>query len=120
MPATAQVVLPVVLRGRQVVLFEPLRLTKGLVLSSGRRDLNPRRPPWQGGTLPLSYSRKRRYINRLHKLKIRSRRAPKASAPATYDPAPGSVKLGLPKEPHRRMTHDGPVPVVHRLLVVEQ
>src|SRR5215217_2281081 len=21
---------------------------------SGRRDLNPRRPPWQGGTLPLS------------------------------------------------------------------
>ena len=24
---------------------------------SGRRDLNPRRPPWQGGTLPLSYSR---------------------------------------------------------------
>ena len=27
---------------------------------SGRRDLNPRRPPWQGGTLPLSYSRRRR------------------------------------------------------------
>ena len=26
-------------------------------LESGRRDLNPRRPPWQGGTLPLSYSR---------------------------------------------------------------
>ena len=25
---------------------------------SGRRDLNPRRPPWQGGTLPLSYSRR--------------------------------------------------------------
>jgi hypothetical protein len=24
---------------------------------SGRRDSNPRRPPWQGGTLPLSYSR---------------------------------------------------------------
>src|SRR4051812_16430719 len=23
-------------------------------LESGRRDLNPRRPPWQGGTLPLS------------------------------------------------------------------
>ena len=29
-------------------------------LKSGRRDLNPRRPPWQGGTLPLSYSRERR------------------------------------------------------------
>ena len=25
---------------------------------SGRRDLNPRRQPWQGCTLPLSYSRK--------------------------------------------------------------
>src|SRR3569623_651176 len=28
-----------------------------LAFRSGRRDLNPRRPPWQGGTLPLSYSR---------------------------------------------------------------
>ncbi len=25
---------------------------------SGRRDLNPRPPPWQGGVLPLNYSRK--------------------------------------------------------------
>jgi hypothetical protein len=41
MPPTAQVVLPVVLRGRQVVLFEPLRLTKRLVLSSGRRVPKP-------------------------------------------------------------------------------
>ncbi len=24
---------------------------------SGRRDSNPRHPPWQGGTLPLSYAR---------------------------------------------------------------
>ena len=24
---------------------------------SGKRDLNPRQPPWQGGALPLSYSR---------------------------------------------------------------
>ena len=24
---------------------------------SGRRDLNSRPPPWQGGALPLSYSR---------------------------------------------------------------
>ncbi len=24
---------------------------------SGKRDLNPRHPPWQGGALPLSYSR---------------------------------------------------------------
>jgi hypothetical protein len=41
MPTTAQVVLPVALRGWQVVLFEPLRLTKGLVLSSGRRVPKP-------------------------------------------------------------------------------
>ena len=33
---------------RHPVAFETL---------SGRRDSNPRRPPWQGGTLPLSYSR---------------------------------------------------------------
>src|SRR5574340_841204 len=26
-------------------------------LWSGRTDLNRRRPPWQGGTLPLSYAR---------------------------------------------------------------
>ncbi len=26
---------------------------------SGRTDLNRRRPPWQGGTLPLSYARSR-------------------------------------------------------------
>ena len=28
-------------------------------LWSGRRELNPRRQPWQGCTLPLSYSRVR-------------------------------------------------------------
>lgn len=27
------------------------------VQMSGKRDLNPRPPPWQGGALPLSYSR---------------------------------------------------------------
>ena len=27
------------------------------IIWSGRRDLNSRHPPWQGGTLPLSYSR---------------------------------------------------------------
>ncbi len=29
----------------------------GDVSMSGKRDLNPRPPPWQGGALPLSYSR---------------------------------------------------------------
>ncbi len=35
------------------------RLTRWLafILWSGKRDLNPRRLPWQGSTLPLSYSR---------------------------------------------------------------
>ena len=28
-----------------------------LQVMSGKRDLNPRPPPWQGGALPLSYSR---------------------------------------------------------------
>ena len=31
-------------------------------LWSGRRDLNPRRSPWQGDTLPLSYARRRRVV----------------------------------------------------------
>ena len=34
-----------------------LRRGPGTEFWSGRRDSNPRRPPWQGGTLPLSYSR---------------------------------------------------------------
>ena len=41
MPTAPQVVLPVVLRGLQVVLFEPFVLTKGLVFLSGRRDSKP-------------------------------------------------------------------------------
>ncbi len=32
---------------------------------SGRRDLNPRHPRWQRGTLPLSYSRERSEQSRL-------------------------------------------------------
>ena len=34
---------------------QPFRV--GLLVESGRRDLNSRRQPWQGCTLPLSYSR---------------------------------------------------------------
>jgi hypothetical protein len=38
--------------------FADRRLTTWLCrLWSGKRDLNPRRQPWQGCTLPLSYSR---------------------------------------------------------------
>ena len=34
-----------------------LKASKGENIWSGRRDLNPRLQPWQGCTLPLSYSR---------------------------------------------------------------
>ena len=39
--------------------FADLRLTTWLWrrVWSGRRDSDPRHPPWQGGTLPLSYYR---------------------------------------------------------------
>ena len=36
---------------------------------SGRRDLNPRRQPWQGCTLPLSYSRGLRHRLQKHDAK---------------------------------------------------
>ena len=36
-----------------------------LMLWSGRRDLNPRLQPWQGCTLPLSYSRA--YARHIHR-----------------------------------------------------
>ena len=32
---------------------------------SGRRDSDPRHPPWQGGTLPLSYYRMFHHKNRV-------------------------------------------------------
>src|SRR5262245_50165557 len=35
----------------------PLWSEGALIFWSGRRDLNPRLRPWQGRTLPLSYSR---------------------------------------------------------------
>jgi integrase len=41
----------------QVVVKPPKSAVVSLVLESGRRDSNPRRQPWQGCTLPLSYSR---------------------------------------------------------------
>src|SRR3712207_340567 len=39
-----------------------------LATESGRRDLNPRLRPWQGRTLPLSYSRGGRSILRIRRL----------------------------------------------------
>jgi hypothetical protein len=45
-----------------------------LMLWSGRRDLNPRLQPWQGCTLPLSYSRAyARHIHRSFFLEATSR-----------------------------------------------
>ena len=33
-------------------------LCRHIIIWSGRRDSNPRPPPWQGGVLPLNYFRK--------------------------------------------------------------
>jgi hypothetical protein len=52
--------------GLQVVLFEPSALTKGLILSSGRRDSNPRRPPWQGDEGRFSPLRTARFLEENH------------------------------------------------------
>ena len=44
----------------QSALADPIFLFKSLIIInnwSGRRDSNPRHQPWQGCTLPLSYSR---------------------------------------------------------------
>ncbi len=57
---------PVVLRGPQVVLFEAPRLTKGLVFLSGRRDSNPRRPPWQGDEGRFGPLRTARFLEKTH------------------------------------------------------
>ena len=51
-------------RLRSNPVFQGLRLPRrtaprnDLYLQSGKRDSNPRLRPWQGRTLPLSYSRK--------------------------------------------------------------
>jgi hypothetical protein len=50
---------------------------------SGRRDLNPRRPPWQGGTLPLSYSRRRPESSTRLELSCQARCAPRGTPLAT-------------------------------------
>ncbi len=42
---------------RQIIRNIKEALIKLLISWSGKRDLNPRPPPWQGDALPLSYSR---------------------------------------------------------------
>ena len=44
-------------RGIKVLQTFALPLGYGTEVWSGRRDSDPRHPPWQGGTLPLSYYR---------------------------------------------------------------
>ena len=41
-----------------------------ITLWSGRRDSNPRFPPWQGGTLPLSYYRIMVRVKRLELIRL--------------------------------------------------
>ena len=43
-------------------ILSPVRLPvppprRDTLITSGRRDSNPRPPPWQGGVLPLNYFR---------------------------------------------------------------
>src|SRR5262249_37869136 len=42
---------------RKISVLAPLWSRNKEIFWSGRRDLNPRLRPWQGRTLPLSYSR---------------------------------------------------------------
>jgi hypothetical protein len=41
----------------KVLQTSALPLGYAAILWSGRRDSNPRPPPWQGGVLPLNYFR---------------------------------------------------------------
>ena len=54
---------------------------------SGKRDSNPRLRPWQGRTLPLSYSRSRRPVIVLHRSQA-GKTAELASRPKTIDYCP--------------------------------
>src|SRR5579862_871701 len=86
---------------------------------SGRRDSNPRRPPWQGGTLPLSYSRK---YAALASFPPRSCQAPSVLGTPCEGPRPRTFTClySLRVVPHRRVAHDRPVLGVDRLLVMQQ
>ena len=43
--------------GVKVLQTSALPLGYAALIESGRRDSNPRPPPWQGGVLPLNYFR---------------------------------------------------------------
>src|ERR1700689_4206449 len=62
---------------------------------SGRRDLNPRLRPWQGRTLPLSYSRSVASI--INKPYVRSNGAAHDSVPICF--RPGGSRRSLRRSP---------------------
>ena len=69
---------------------------------SGRRDLNPRRPPWQGGTLPLSYSRELTWTARdvLVARTIRRVNAPRTPSPSRPRAVPARCPAAAAPAPH--------------------
>src|SRR5882762_6512890 len=66
---------------------EPGRVLKGGIWS-GRRDLNPRLRPWQGRTLPLSYSRSANFTIISNGLRSGNVTQPATGDQPTADPTP--------------------------------
>ena len=68
----------------------PYHLAMPPIFWSGRRDLNPRLQPWQGCTLPLSYSRSKKAKLRFPSKPVKLRAAFPDRAHAE-NPAPAGV-----------------------------
>ena len=77
-------------RGIKVLQTFALPLGYGTEVWSGRRDSDPRHPPWQGGTLPLSYYRIMVRVKRLELIRL------------------GQQILNLPRLPFRHARTDQP------------
>ena len=91
--------------------------------SSGKRELDPRHPPWQGGALPLSYSRKFCMSQHLRHRNCERRDlnpyAVKAPEPKSGVSAvsPLSHKECVPSRLTQGLSHAGFEPTTHRLRV---
>ena len=72
---------------------------------SGRRDLNPRLRPWQGRTLPLSYSRS---TTKLYS--IRAGEQPTLAAPVLRSCHPGLRQFELDFLPGAIQFHNAEIP----------
>ena len=89
--------------------------------SSGKRESDPRHPPWQGGALPLSYSRKLyvaipRTELREKGLEPLRRKAPEPKSGVSAV-SPLSHKECVPSRLTQGLSHAGFEPTTHRLRV---